>query len=91
LANKAENKIIHNKISRGRLFMKSQLQKLIQKVFSDEKTRAAFVANPAGVISEFKLSRTEKDALLKTHSRFGLVTSDSLHLDAAIDQETDWT
>jgi hypothetical protein len=70
--------------------MKSQLQELIKKVFSDEKTRADFIANPDSVMSGFKLSRTEKDALLKTQSRFGLVTSNSLHLDAAIDPQTDW-
>jgi hypothetical protein len=70
--------------------MKSQLQELIKKVFSDEKTRADFMANPDNVMSGFKLSRNEKDALLKSHSKFGLVTSNSAHLDAAIDIETDW-
>jgi hypothetical protein len=70
--------------------MKSQLQMLIKKVFSDEKTRTDFMANPDKVMSGFRLSRSEKDAILKSHSKFGLVTSNSPHLDAAIDIETDW-
>ena len=71
--------------------MKSQLQELIKKVFSDEKAKAEFLANPESAMKGFKLSRTEKKALLKTHSRLGMITSDNSHLEAAVYPETDWT
>ncbi len=70
--------------------MRPQLQKLVKKLISDETTRARFTSDPNGVIKEFGLTRTEKDALLKTQSRLGIVTSNSSSLEAAIDPQTDW-
>ena len=70
--------------------MKSQLQELISKVFTDEKTKAEFILDPNRVISRFNLTREEKKAVLKTHSRMGIITSNSAQLEAVIDKTIDW-
>lgn len=64
--------------------MKSQaLQELVKKIFSSEATKSQFIANPDSVISQFKLTETEKTAVLSTHAKLGLVTGNSAQLEAA--------
>jgi hypothetical protein len=71
--------------------MKSQaLQDLVKKIFSDEKTKAEFMSNPESVLSQFSLTEQEKKAILNTHAKMGLVTSDSGQLEAVIDPTTMW-
>ncbi len=61
--------------------MKSQaLQEMIQKIFSDEETKAQFVKDPESIISHYSLTESEKKAVLSTHARLGLVASDSATL-----------
>ena len=72
--------------------MKSQeLQELVRKIFSDEEIRAQFMANPDSVLSQFSLTEDEKKAVLKTHVRSGLITSDSVQLEAIIEPYAWWT
>jgi thiamine biosynthesis lipoprotein ApbE len=71
--------------------MKSQvLQELIKKIFSDEKTKLQFMSNPDSVLAQFNLTEQEKKAVLNTHAKLGLVTSDSQQLEAAFDPFTYW-
>jgi len=71
--------------------MKSQsLQNLIQKIFSDEKTKQHFISDPESVISQYSLTEQEKKAVLNTHAKLGLITSDSTQLEAALDPYTMW-
>ena len=71
--------------------MKSQsLQELVKKIFGDEKTKSQFMANPDSVLSQFDLTEQEKKAVLNTHAKLGLVTSDSQQLEAAIDPTANW-
>ena len=71
--------------------MKSQaLQQLIKKVFADEKAKGEFMANPNSVMSRYDLNEDEKKAVLSIHSRLGLVGSDSMQLEAAIDPNIVW-
>jgi hypothetical protein len=57
--------------------MKSQaLQDMVQKIHSDEATRTRFLADPNSVISEYDLTETEKKAVLSTHIKLGLVSTD---------------
>ncbi len=71
--------------------MKSQaLQELVKKIFSDEKTKSQFMSNPDSVLAQFALTEQEKKAVLNTHAKLGLVTSDSLQLEAAIDPTVNW-
>jgi hypothetical protein len=71
--------------------MKSKaLQGLISKIFSDEKTRLQFMSDPDSVISRYRLSDKEKSALLNTGAKFGLVTSDSQQLEAAVGPTVIW-
>jgi|GEM_PF-1182806 len=66
--------------------MKSQaLQELVKKIFGDEKTRIQFESNPESVLAQFNLTEQEKRAVLNTHAKLGLVTSDSQQLDVALD------
>jgi thiamine biosynthesis lipoprotein ApbE len=71
--------------------MKSQaLQEMIKKVFSDEKTKLQFMSNPGSVLAQFNLTDQEKKAVLNTHAKLGLVTSDSQQLEAALDPTIFW-
>jgi hypothetical protein len=71
--------------------MKSQaLQELVKKIFSDEKTKQQFMSNPESVLSQFKLTEQEKRAVIATHAKMGMVTSDSPQLEAALKPTTDW-
>jgi thiamine biosynthesis lipoprotein ApbE len=71
--------------------MKSQaLQELIKKIFSDEKTKLQFMSNPDSVLAQFNLTEQEKKAVLNTHAKLGLVTSDSSQLEATIDPTGIW-
>ncbi len=71
--------------------MKSQaIQELVKKVFGDETTKAQFLKDPESVIARFSLTELEKKAVLNTHSRLGLVTGNSMQLDAAIRPTNEW-
>jgi len=71
--------------------MKSQaLQQFVKKVFSDEKTRLEFESNPDKVLARFNLTEQEKKAVLITHAKVGLTTSDSPALEAALDPTGMW-
>ena len=71
--------------------MKSQaLQELVKKIFADEKTKAEFMKNPESVLSRFSLTKTEKKAVLSTHAKFGLVTSNSSQMEAALRASSTW-
>lgn len=71
--------------------MKSKaLQELVKKIFSDEKTKSQFMSNPESVLAQFNLTEQEKKAVLSTHAKLGLVTSDSQTLEAVLDPTTIW-
>ena len=71
--------------------MKSQsLQEFVRKVFSDEKTKLQFMSDPDSVLSQFTLTEQERKAVLNTHAKLGLVTSDSQQLEAALDPTIFW-
>lgn len=71
--------------------MKSQtLQELVKKIFSDEKTKAQFMSDPDSIISRYNLTEQEKKAVLNTHAKLGLITSNSQQLEAAIDPMDIW-
>lgn len=71
--------------------MKSHtLQNLIQKIFSDEKTKRQFISDPDSVISQFSLSEREKKTVLDVHAKLGVVSSDSPQLEAAIEPLVRW-
>ena len=71
--------------------MKSQaLQELVKKIFGDEKTKHEFQKDPDSVLARFNLTEQEKKAVLKTHAKLGLVTSDSEQLEATLDATIGW-
>ncbi len=71
--------------------MKSQaLQELVKKIFGDEETKHKFLKDPASVLAQFTLTEQEKKAVLNTHAKLGLVTSNSPQLEAAIAPTTNW-
>lgn len=63
----------------------SELQKLVKKIFSDEKSKSQFMSNPDSVLSQFTLTDQEKRAVLNTHAKLGLATSGSQQLESALD------
>jgi hypothetical protein len=60
------------------------LQKVVKRIFSDESTKAKFLADPASVLSQFRLKAGEKKAVLATHAKLGLVDGNSSVLQAEI-------
>lgn len=65
--------------------MKSQkLQELVRSIFTDEKIKSQFLNDPNSVLSNFSLTEGEKKAILSTHAKLGLITSDSIQLEANI-------
>ena len=71
--------------------MKSQsMQELVKKIFSDEKTKSQFIADPGSVISQYDLTEPEKRAVLATHANIGLVSGNSHQLAATIEPMTIW-
>jgi hypothetical protein len=68
----------------------SALQEMIGKIFSDEKTKHQFIANPESIISRYSLSTQEKKAVLATYDRMGLAGGDSAQLEAVIEPLEDW-
>ena len=71
--------------------MKSQeLQRLVKQIFGDEKSKAQFISDPESVMSQFSLTDQEKRAVLKTHTKLGLVGSGSTSLAATMDPLTYW-
>ena len=72
--------------------MKSQaLQELVERIFSDEKTKLQFLSDPDSVLGQFNLTEQEKEAVLSTHAKLGLVTADSGQLEMAIQPTVNWT
>ena len=71
--------------------MKSQaLQELVKKIYSDEQIRSQFISNPDSVLSKFSLTEDERKAVLKTHTRLGIMTSDSAQLESTIEPNIWW-
>lgn len=72
--------------------MKSQeLQNLVKKIFSDDKTKQQFISNPESVISQFSLTEQEKQAILNIHAKLGLATSNSGQLEAVYSPDAMWS
>lgn len=67
------------------------LQELVKRVFSDEKTKEEFTADPNLIISRFSLSESEKRAVLATHMKLGLVTAGSSRLETITRPTTLWS
>ena len=72
------------------MIMKSQLQDLVRKIFSEENTKAEFVRDPESVMSKFSLTEHEKKAVLTTHAKLGVVSGDSAQLAATIKPMVNW-
>jgi hypothetical protein len=66
------------------------LQELVKKLFTEEKTKVEFAANPDNVLSRFSLTDPEKKAILTTYSRVGLVSGESVALDTTIEPLIFW-
>ena len=71
--------------------MKSQaLQELVKKIFSEEETKRQFLKDPESVLAQFTLTEQERKAVLNTHAKLALVTSDSSQLEAALKPTVNW-
>jgi hypothetical protein len=71
--------------------MKSQaLQQFVKKIFSDENTRMEFESSPDKVLARYNMTEQEKNAVLHTYTKVGLVTAESPALEAALDPTGTW-
>ena len=71
--------------------MKSQgLEELVKKIFSNEEAKKQFISDPDSVISQYSLTEQERRAVLSTHAKLGLVTSDSTQLAEALEPYIKW-
>jgi hypothetical protein len=72
--------------------MKSQgLQELVKKIFGDEKTKQEFQKDPDSFLARYNLTEQEKKAVLKTHTKLGLVSGDSQQLEAVMHDTNTWS
>ena len=67
------------------------LQEFVKKIFSDEKMRRQFEADPEKTLSKLSLTEQEKKAVLSSHTRLGLVTGNSQQLEAALEPTGQWS
>jgi hypothetical protein len=66
------------------------VQELVKKIFTDEKTKAQFVSDPQSVMGNFSLTEQERRAILTTHTKLGLVTSNSEQLEMTVIPNANW-
>jgi hypothetical protein len=66
------------------------LQQLVGHIFRDEQNKKEFLSDPESVISKFKLSKQEKQAVLSTHAKLGLVTGNSQHIEIDVGPFSNW-
>jgi hypothetical protein len=66
-------------------------QETFRKIFSDESTRTCFLTDPESTLGRFALTQAEKQALLNTHHKMGLVTPNRQLLADEVDPATWWT
>ena len=67
------------------------MKNLVKRIFSDEATKAQFMADPDKVMSEFKLSAEERKAMTTTFAHLGTDSSGSGNLAAVIQPMDSWT
>jgi hypothetical protein len=48
--------------------MSNSLSRMVKQVFASEDTREQFMSDPHSVIAGFKLTRSEKEAVLGAHA-----------------------
>jgi hypothetical protein len=60
------------------------MKDLVKRIFSDEATKARFMAEPDKVMSEFSLSKEEKKAMTTTFAHLGTDSSGSATLSAVV-------
>jgi hypothetical protein len=71
--------------------MKSQgLRELVSSIFHDETNKQSFISNPESFLSRYNLTTQEKQAVLATHTNFGLVASNSAQLEATLIERDVW-
>ncbi len=68
----------------------TELQKLIESIFSNEETRQQFESNPEKVLDRFTLTKEERKAVLDVHDSLGTVVTDSREMIAAIRAHYNW-
>lgn len=56
------------------------LQEAVRKIFTDEKTKQEFKADPNKVLTCFSLSETERRAVLRTQMKLRMATDGSVQL-----------
>jgi hypothetical protein len=66
------------------------LQQMVKSIFRDEHTKQEFLSDPERVISHYKLTRQEKNAVLSTHAKLGLMTGNSQHIEIDVGPFSSW-
>jgi|WetSurMetagenome_2_1015567.scaffolds.fasta_scaffold1558097_1 hypothetical protein len=66
------------------------VQDLVKQIFSDEKAKSQFISDPQSVMSKFSLTAPEKRAILNTHAKLRLVTSNSQQMEAVVEPLANW-
>jgi len=67
------------------------IQEAVRTIFSDENTRAIFLRDPESALSQFALSLDEKQALLNTHHRLGLLSPDARVFEKEVEPNSWWS
>ncbi len=67
------------------------VQAAVRTIFSDKDSKAAFLRDPESAVSQLALSLEEKQALLNTHQRMGLISPNSRLLKEEVDSNSWWS
>ena len=66
------------------------LQELVKKIFNDENTKREFLSDPESIFSKYQLTKQEKNAVLSTHAKLGLMTGNSQQLEIGVGPFSTW-
>ncbi len=66
------------------------MKDLIKRIFSDEETKARFMADPDKVMGEYKLSAEERKAMTTTFAHLGTDSSGAATLKSVVAPMDSW-
>ncbi len=67
------------------------MKELVKRIFSDEATKAQFMAEPDKMMSEYKLSAEERKAMTTTFAHLGTDSSGAATLKSVVAPMDQWT
>jgi hypothetical protein len=68
----------------------NELSTMTGQIFNDTKLRNEFLSDPRAVIARYNLNELEAESVISCQNRLGLVSADSVMLNAEIGDFDNW-